>query len=1520
MKSKLLQRVLSGALALVFVAGALPLSAHAADTTATSSNFTPGVEAIPSDAKTLAMSNLEVSGTAVGSDCTVDSSNNITIVKSGDYLISNLSTATYSKTITIAASVTAKLYYKSNVTAATIVTNTNSVLELHGAGGTLCATEIKEETSSKDCSVLVSGGTVILQKNIAADNYFSNIFLSVKNAKLTVADIYASGAALYRPAGFVTIDLQNASLSAHDISAGKGTGDTTFTQGSQITAQPGSGGGDVTVTSEKSTLHCSNISPGMGVDCYNTGNTTVTATDSNVAVTGTVGGNFSNGYIYNNTTTLSANSTKVQVGTVVGRYLKTFFFGSSDASIDKTISGETGGNTSNEIKISGASSVKAGNLCNAYLSSEINTNGLLETSNLPDNVVKTKGIIIIGSSGQVYGSPTIDRTCTFSKDAVLTIPKDSTLTVEKTGSITGNDNAQLTLANSGTVKNHGYIAYKAGTNNGTVISDYTVHDMNDESYILDRDWQFTEGKDTYGSLVNNIKIINDQTPIRMGKMPTNFYVRQTDGSTPTLDEKAVIANWNPVQVYADWEAATGIIVTVLDQAKNPIVGATLNFTKDGQTVTEDGKPKARKTDQNGQYMLLCKDATADTVYKVSVVAAEDGINVAKDNISQELKVKANNPTYCTITLQADLGSLRIKRSSYYPDNTSGNRPLVVQSTDIQLRVKSATGNEIVKPISDFKDVTAEADGSLVIRNVRTHIGSVRAEDLTAPVGYRQGTSGDFVNLKKDAETSATIFNYGMDATVSGRTFSGSDDTSGLKDVKVDITCAENDKFSASSVSRTGGNYSMAQLNGGTYSLSAYRDGYYHYTGTPFTVTQPKQAVAVPNINLSEYQKDLIITKKDVITGANLPIAPKNVIVTYTFGGTAKTLDTSRITKDPTTPSNLLIKSLRALDADDCTFTITETGDSVESGRTAAKLVYKHIDRGESGTPTVELLAAPPSRNVAVTVTDTLRKKPVDNAHVVITKTTGGDIFHDAKYAEYTTENGLATLMYVPETTDTDSYTVTVTADGYVKASAPLEITASSDANPKLDIALTPDAGKVDVQAIGTDVQEPVQIAIKDYALKYAAGSDKAGEVVADTVAKISDDKKTVTIDGICQNDGPYYVDELQPPTGYGRAKPYQAVVTDDKLASSPIQISFSHDARLGDLTVTATAAGKPLPTGTEVNVVPVDDTASNSPSSTSNTASATSSAASTASTVSAVVPLRQSDGTSADTANTKLPAAESKKGVHEAHYALAQTDKNGQHTFQNLYAGKYNVSATGYDGVTTVEVTEEGANAALTANKSSGGSTSSTGGGSTSSTGGGSTSSTGGGSTSSTGGGSTSSAGGGSTSSTGGGSTSSTGGGSTSSTGGGTTSSAKGTITVSGSYLIFKDANGKPVAGLQVTLRKDSPTGRIVLTGKTDSSGRLSVAGLAAGKYYIHGNGIPAGAYVTLTTINAENENGTTVTSTRTVNDNGAGTGTDGKVPQTGDSPVLPTVLIVCGVGTATLLVILCRRRMRAAAGDDDEA
>lgn len=123
-------------------------------------------------------------------------------------------------------------------------------------------------------------------------------------------------------------------------------------------------------------------------------------------------------------------------------------------------------------------------------------------------------------------------------------------------------------------------------------------------------------------------------------------------------------------------------------------------------------------------------------------------------------------------------------------------------------------------------------------------------------------------------------------------------------------------------------------------------------------------------------------------------------------------------------------------------------------------------------------------------------------------------------------------MYVPETTDTDSYTVTVTADGYVQASAPISITSSSDANPKLDIALTPDAGKVDVQAIGTDVQEPVPISTKNYALKYAAGSDKAGEVVVDTVAKISDDKKTVTIDGICQNDGPYYVDELQPPTGY----------------------------------------------------------------------------------------------------------------------------------------------------------------------------------------------------------------------------------------------------------------------------------------------------------------------------------------------------------------------------------------------------
>ena len=250
----------------------------------------------------------------------------------------------------------------------------------------------------------------------------------------------------------------------------------------------------------------------------------------------------------------------------------------------------------------------------------------------------------------------------------------------------------------------------------------------------------------------------------------------------------------------------------------------------------------------------------------------------------------------------------------------------------------------------------------------------------------------------------------------------------------------------------------------SYNISAYLDGYYHYIGTPITVTQPKQAVAVPNINLQEYKKDLIITKKDVITGAGSPIAPENVVVTYTSGGTAKTLDASRIVKDTTTPSNLIIKNLRALDADNCIFTITETGNSVENGRVAAKVAYKHIDRGESGTPTVELLAAPPSRNVAVTVTDALRKKPVENAHVVITKTTGGDIFHDAKYSDYATdEKGLATLMYVPET-DAGSYTVTVTADGYVKASAPISITASSEINPKLEIALTPDAGKVDVQA------------------------------------------------------------------------------------------------------------------------------------------------------------------------------------------------------------------------------------------------------------------------------------------------------------------------------------------------------------------------------------------------------------------------------------------------------------------------
>lgn len=982
MKSKLLQRVLSGALALVFVAGSLPLSAHAADTTSTdSSNFTPAVEAVPGDAKTLVLSDAEVTGTAIGSDCTVDSSNNITVAKSGDYLISNLST--YTKTITINNYVTAKFYYKSTVTIASIATNSSSNVEFHGAGGTLNATEILPKSYGSSGNIVISGGTVNFEKNFSAPSGLSrnDIILTVKNAKLSVANMLASNAYLQsdtqniRP-GNVTITLDNANVSVKDIKAGNGIRSSNYDDDLGSHFVDGYNGGDITITAEKSTLNCTNILPGTGVDngshyddslkYKSSGNATITATNSSdITATGTVGADpLSSGFTH--TTTLSVVSSKIQIGTVTGRFLKTYFSGTSDVTLSKMTAGDTSSPAGhNEIKVSDSAALKAGNLCSSYLTSEIITDGLVETSNLPDNVVKTKGIIFVGGNGQVYGSPTISRNFTFSKDFALTIPKESTLTVNAGAKITGDNSAQLTLTNNGTVQNHGYIAYKSGTNNGTVISDYTVHDMNDESYTLDRDWYFTEGKDTYGTLVNNVKSINDQTSIRMGKMPTNFYVKQTDGSTPALDEKAVITSWNPVQVYADWEAATGIIVTVLDQAKNPIVGATLNFTKDGQTITEDGKPKARKTDQNGQYMLICKDATADTVYKVSVVAAEDGVSIAKDNISQELKVKANDPTYCTITLQAELGNLRIKRVSY-PEN----KPLVVKSADIQLRLKSATGE--VKPISDFKDVTEEADGSLIIRNVRTHIGPVRAEDLTAPVGYQKGTSGDLVTLKKDSETSTTIFNYGMGATVSGRTFAGSD-TSGLKDVKVDITCAENEKFSTSAVSRTGGNYSMTPINGGTYSLSAYRDGYYHYTGTPFTVTQPKQAVAVPNINLSEYQKDLIITKKDVITGANLPIAPENVIVTYTSGGTAKTLDTSRITKDPTTPSNLLIKNLRALDADDCTFTITETGNSVESGRVAAKIAYKHIDRGESGTPTVELLAAPPSRNVSVTVTDTLRK-------------------------------------------------------------------------------------------------------------------------------------------------------------------------------------------------------------------------------------------------------------------------------------------------------------------------------------------------------------------------------------------------------------------------------------------------------------------------------------------------------------------------------------------------------------------
>ncbi len=71
----------------------------------------------------------------------------------------------------------------------------------------------------------------------------------------------------------------------------------------------------------------------------------------------------------------------------------------------------------------------------------------------------TSGVIFVGNSGQVYGSPTLSEDATIPADSELTVPSGSTLTIP----------AGVTLTNNGNIQNNGEIV-----NNGVMVNNGNI--------------------------------------------------------------------------------------------------------------------------------------------------------------------------------------------------------------------------------------------------------------------------------------------------------------------------------------------------------------------------------------------------------------------------------------------------------------------------------------------------------------------------------------------------------------------------------------------------------------------------------------------------------------------------------------------------------------------------------------------------------------------------------------------------------------------------------------------------------------------------------------------------------------------------------------------------------------------------------------------------------------------------------------------------------------------------------------
>ena len=295
-----------------------------------------------------------------------------------------------------------------------------------------------------------------------------------------------------------------------------------------------------------------------------------------------------------------------------------------------------------------------------------------------------KGVIIEGSTGQVYGDAALSGDFTIPSGTTVTVPKGSSLTIEENVTLTVGDNAKL--INNGIIK--GDTDSTGGTLDGTgeLTGTGTVADTITNKLRKDADVNISPSSAVYGSTVTLTATISRDTNTRTrtaAQNTVNFYLGTADngkflgtanvnGDTATLPnvtiteengwtvgENTITAEYGGSMTLSPKTGTATLTVTIrLDTPGNP----RWDSTTPGRAVWDAVE------NADGYSVQLYRDGgIEDTPVKATETAHQFNITeagtytfkvhaVGTDNYSDSLDTESGKLTFYKVSFDTDGGS------------------------------------------------------------------------------------------------------------------------------------------------------------------------------------------------------------------------------------------------------------------------------------------------------------------------------------------------------------------------------------------------------------------------------------------------------------------------------------------------------------------------------------------------------------------------------------------------------------------------------------------------------------------------------------------------------------------------------------------------------------------------------------------------------------------------------------------------------------------------------------------------